>query len=180
VLPPGERKYFCEIDCHLAYAVTRVEQTGEIGPPENRRRTRGSFWIVRLETWFDPATISAHRGNAPLHPDPCRVIALDEKGGEHSPSPQGQAALGELGRAGAPLDWALRPGERYETALVFDLPAGAKQPRLLLSESFPMTRLLIGHENSLGHRKVLFDLTALGGGTTASRPFRATGPPPPG
>src|SRR5262245_30111157 len=41
-LSPGERKYFCEMDCHLAYDVTAAADAG-IG-----RRA------VTLRTWFDP------------------------------------------------------------------------------------------------------------------------------
>jgi hypothetical protein len=28
-LPPGEEKYFCEIDCHLAYSVAGVEHAAQ-------------------------------------------------------------------------------------------------------------------------------------------------------
>jgi hypothetical protein len=31
LLTPGERKYFCEIDCHIAYSVVSVEETSALG-----------------------------------------------------------------------------------------------------------------------------------------------------
>jgi hypothetical protein len=51
-----------------------------------------------------------------------------------------------------------RPGESYQTTLVFDLPEGVQNPRLLLTDPWPVNRLLIGHENSFFHKKVYFRL----------------------
>jgi hypothetical protein len=31
LLAPGERKYFCEVDCHIAYSVVSVEETSALG-----------------------------------------------------------------------------------------------------------------------------------------------------
>jgi hypothetical protein len=68
------------------------------------------------------------------------------------------AALEAAQGAQTPLSTALRPGDSYTTSLVFDLPAGDRADRLLLTEDDPVTLLLIGHENSLGHPKVVFRL----------------------
>src|SRR5260370_42247934 len=32
VLPPGGWKYFCEIDCHLAYSMAATQTTSTLGP----------------------------------------------------------------------------------------------------------------------------------------------------
>src|SRR5260370_21830921 len=32
VLPPGGWKYFCEIDCHLAYSLVGAQTTATLGP----------------------------------------------------------------------------------------------------------------------------------------------------
>jgi len=56
---------------------------------------------------------------------------------------------------------SLRPGESYITELVFDVPKSARGLRLLLIEDDPETRFVIGHENSLLHKKIYFDVEAL-------------------
>jgi hypothetical protein len=52
----------------------------------------------------------------------------------------------------------IRPGDAYETELIFDLPAGVREPRLLITELDPVTLVLIGHENSLFHKKTVMRL----------------------
>ena len=54
----------------------------------------------------------------------------------------------------------LLPGESYTTDLVFDTPADATDLRLILRSADPETVFLIGHENSLLHRKTTFRLEA--------------------
>lgn len=49
---------------------------------------------------------------------------------------------------------------RRGTDLVFELPPGAHDLRLLLASGDAETRPLIGHENSFFHGKTLFRLTA--------------------
>jgi len=51
----------------------------------------------------------------------------------------------------------LRPGESYTTDFVFDVPNDAQTLRLLIPEDDPETRFVIGHENSLWHKKIYFD-----------------------
>src|SRR6266566_981314 len=36
-LPPDGWKYFCEIDCHIAYSLTRAQTAGVLGPRCSRR-----------------------------------------------------------------------------------------------------------------------------------------------
>ncbi len=55
-LPPGGKKYFCEIDCHLAYSVLSEEATSPIrrcGPSGDGLR------VVRVETTRRPSRASA-------------------------------------------------------------------------------------------------------------------------
>jgi hypothetical protein len=61
-------------------------------------------------------------------------------------------------QAGTPITAPLRPGESYTTTFVFDLPPDAKAATLLVNESDWITRLIIGHENSLWHKKTRFQL----------------------
>ena len=157
VLPAGGWKYFCEIDCHIGYCVSGVETTGAIGP-EMRPSARGQFVVVRVKVWFDEHTISRNRGDGPLTPNARRVVLEDTNGRAYAPSPKGEAALmgvkGEAGSLGEPL----RPGQSFEKDLVFEVPKDASALRLLITEDDPETVLIIGHENSLWHRKIYLGL----------------------
>jgi len=158
VLPPGGWKYFCEIDCHLAYSLIGAQTTSVLSPEMQQISARGKFVIVRVKTWFDESTISAHRGNGPLTPNDRKVILVDGAGRKFEPSPEGQSVVARLGNNSTPLSQSLRPGESYTTDFAFDVPSGARGLRLLITEEDPETRLVIGHENSLLHKKIYFDV----------------------
>ncbi len=160
-LPPGGQKYFCEIDCHIAYSLIGAETAAALGPEIEQTFAQGRFVVLRLKTWFDESTISARRGNGPLTPNRRRVLLVDESGQSYPPSAKGQAAFARLGRSSTPLGEALRPGESYATDLVFDVPKDARSLRLLVTEDDPETRLVIGHENSFLHKKIYFVVDAL-------------------
>ena len=158
VLPVGGWKYFCEIDCHIGYSVSAVETAGAIGPEMRQISARGQFVIVRLKVWFDEHTISRSRGDGPLTPNPRRVVLEDANGRAYAQSPEGEAQLVRgKGEAGS-LDEPLRPGQSFATDLVFDVPKQASGLRLLITEDDPETVLIIGHENSLWHRKIYLGL----------------------
>lgn len=150
VLRQGDRKYFCEIDCHLAYSLQEVT---------TRPLANATRYSVSIRTWFDPKTIASFRGNAPLTPNPREVFVVDELRKSYGPSPAGMAALEhERGEPSTPLSRELRPGESYTTTLVFDLPGGVRRPRLFLGDAPGIEMFVIGHENSLFHKKIYFDL----------------------
>src|SRR5216683_6123263 len=96
VLALGEHKYFCEIDCHIAYSITGVEETSTLGDELQSTSAADRFVIVHLKTWFDPSTVSPHRGNGELPPGARRVVVVDELGHEFAPSAAAQAALAKL------------------------------------------------------------------------------------
>lgn len=157
-LARGAEKHFCEIDCHLAYAVTDVSKAKTLGPPASQATARGLFYVVTVRTRFDEKTISAGRGDSPLYPNSRVVTVFDAQGRSYNHSPEGQRAL-ELSQAGStPIQTPLRPGESYTTAFVFDLPENIENPTLLINEGELVTHFVIGHENSLLHKKVLFRL----------------------
>jgi hypothetical protein len=156
VLHPGEAKVFCEIDCHLAYSVSGTRTASDVS---GVHAARGTFWLVTLRTRFDERTIAPWRGDAPLSPNPRRVRLVDARGRAWPIDPAAQHALAAAGAAGAPLDTPLRPGESYETTLAFDVPPDAASPSLELTEADPITRLIVGHENSLLHGKTLLALS---------------------
>jgi len=158
VLRAGQQKYFCEVDCHVAYSVVNLTTAKTLGPPLNQRSAGGTFYVVKVKTWFDERTISSHRGYAPLSPNPRRVVVIDDQGRQYEPSDQGQAALEQAQGKSAPLTQTLRPGESYTTDLVFDLPHGIQNPWLLITDASGILQLLIGHESSPFHKKIYFGL----------------------
>ena len=158
VLARGQEKYFCEVDCHLAYSVADVTRAKMIGEGPGATSARGEFYVVTVRTRFDETTISPQRGDALLHPNPRSLAVRDEQGRTYTLSEEGERALASFGGTGTPIDTPLRPGESYTTRLVFDLPADARSPTLLINESDLPTRFIIGHENSLLHKKTEFSL----------------------
>jgi hypothetical protein len=156
VLPAGGWKYFCEIDCHLAYSLVGAQTAAALGPEMQQISPHGKFVVLRVKTWFDEHTISAHRGDGPLTPNARKVVLLDDTGRSFAPSSESQAAFARLGNSSTPITKPLRPGESYTTDFVFDVPKDARGLRLLITEDDPETRLVIGHENSLLHKKIYF------------------------
>lgn len=154
VLGAGQPKYFCEIDCHLAYTVTGVRTAPAVGAA----RARGTYWLVTVRTRFDERTTGADRGDGPLHPNPRRVRLVAADGRAWAPDPAATRALAAAGLAGTPIETPLRPGAAYETTLAFDAPADARRPALELTEAIAVTRVVIGHENSPLHGRTLLAL----------------------
>jgi hypothetical protein len=158
VLARGGEKHFCEIDCHLAYSVIDTKQFKTIGGPANPVTAAGMFTAVTIKTRFDEHTISPKRGNAELYPNSRVLTIIDDQGRRFAPSAEGQRANEAAGSAGTSLTTPLRPGEYYTTTVVFDLPADARNPTLLINEGEWVTHLVIGHENSPLHKKTRFQL----------------------
>lgn len=159
-LARGEKKYFCEVDCHVADSVAGTAMVKVLGPPPGLVAAGGTFAVVTLETWFDPSTIASFRGNGPLTPNPRVVYLVDSGGRRHDPSPAGQKAWEDEHGSTTPLNRELRPGESYETTLVFDVPEGAPGLRLFVGDPPGIENVLIGHENSPLHGKVYFALSS--------------------
>lgn len=136
VLAPGAEKYFCELDCHLAYTVTAV-------------RRDGNSVVVALRTRFDEHSIAPWRGDAPLAPNPREIQVVDADGHMYAPHQS----------RGPTLTTPLRPGQSYTTEFTFNIPVDSRDPRLvLLSKNTVPERVMIGNENSFLHRKVSFRL----------------------
>lgn len=159
----GGEKYFCEIDCHLAYSIAGVERRPAGTDAE------GGVEIVRLRVRFDRATAGPRRDDRPVVPTARRVrlFASDNRtygpyfGSEHLP--EAHPALS------AELDTPLRPGASVIVPLAFRLPKGVTGERLLLTDRSPRTRFLIGHENSFFHPRAAFRLNAIHTERTAQR-----------
>ncbi len=158
VLPVGGWKYFCEIDCHIGYSVSSVWTAASIGPELRPTVAHGQFVIVRLKAWFDEHTISPNRGDGPLTPNARRVVLVDSNGRTYEQSPEAESVLARAGGEQTSLRQPLRPGQSFMKELVFDVPRDSATLRLLITEDDPETRLIIGHENSLLHKKIYFSL----------------------
>jgi hypothetical protein len=141
LLGHGQEKYFCEIDCHLAYSVLDVK-TQQQGPVDD--------YVVTLRTRFDETTTSPNRPrNAPLLPSPREVRLIDADRRQYE----------VVSSAGTSLMTPLTPASSYTTQLEFKVPKDARGLRLLI-ETVPgwPDRFVIGDENSLGHKKTYFAL----------------------
>jgi hypothetical protein len=147
VLPISGEKYFCELDCHLAYSVASVQ-------PAN------GYVLVTVRTRFDSTTIAPWRPReAPVWPAPRRLVLVDDQGGQHLPAADQAAALGSGGSSGTPLTRELRPGESYTTTIAFALPAGVSPAGLVVETDMLVDQLLIGDERSPFHGKTVLGLT---------------------
>lgn len=158
LMPAGGWKYFCEIDCHIGYSVSGVQTTSVIGPEMRQTAAHGQFVIVRLKIWFDEHTISPNRGDGPLTPNARRIVLVDASGHTYAQSPEGQAELTRSNGDQGSLRRPLRPGQSFEKDFIFDVPEDAPGLRLLITEDDPESVLIIGHENSLLHRKIYLSL----------------------
>jgi hypothetical protein len=140
-LSPGQEKYFCEIDCHLAYSVVKVKAQPDAASIR---------YVVTLRTRFDETTISPSRPkDAPLTPSPREVHLIDSSGREYAPAVT----------AGTPLLTPLKPADSYTTHLEFTVPKNATGLKLLLhtTPAWP-DHVVIGDENSWLHKKTYFTL----------------------
>src|SRR5262245_12060819 len=134
-LRPGEQKYFCEIDCHLAYSLAGSDPAGP------------AALAVTGSTRFDPSTIAPFRGAAPLSPNPRVVYLVDGSGRRRERSARATRDWEAKHGPSAPLTRELRPGESYRTTFVFEVPEDSR-PRFFLGDPAGVETLLIGHENS--------------------------------
>jgi hypothetical protein len=148
VLARGQEKHFCELDCHLAYSILNTTQAKTFGNAGDQLMAHGQFTVITIKTRFDETTIGPRRGNGLLYPNGRAVIVIDAQGNRYA----------AVSQAGTPLTNPLRPAESYTTDLAFDLPSNAKPSTILINEDAWETRFLIGHENSLLHKKTRFQV----------------------
>jgi hypothetical protein len=163
-LGSDQEKYFCEIDCHLAYSVVGMERVKMPLSGATEKASDGILYTVSVRTRFDEHTISSHRGDSPLTPSPRAVAIVDDQGRIYPASEEDQQAHENSGRERQPLlTKPLRPGESYITKLVFNLPSDAWGLRLLITsptEPGWLGRVIIGDEGSVFHKKIYFRLSS--------------------
>ena len=157
-LARGQEKHFCELDCHLAYSIVDVTDSKTLGNAAAQAVANGTFRSITIKTRFDENTISPTRGNGLLYPNSRMLTLIDDQGRKYLPSAEGQRVLEQNQAAGAAMTTPLRPGESYTTTVVFDLPADARNPSLIINEGKWLTHFVIGHENSPFHKLTKFQL----------------------
>src|SRR5258708_21459151 len=143
VLTRNQEKYFCEIDCHLAYSLLDVKTEPAAG---------STHYIVTIRTRFSQTTTSPSRPkHATLTPNPRTVLLIAADGHRYQP----------VATEGTPLVTPLKPSDSYTTQLAFEIPPATdpKSLRLLITTTpaWP-DRVVIGDENSLLHHKTYFAL----------------------
>jgi len=143
LLTRSQEKYFCEIDCHLAYSLLDVK----IEPS-----AASTHYQVTIRTRFDETTTSPSRPkDATLTPSPRTILLLDSAGHQYAP----------VSTEGTPLLTPLKPSDSYTTQLTFELPPATdpKSLRLLITTTpaWP-DHVVIGDENSFLHHKTYFAL----------------------
>jgi uncharacterized membrane protein YedE/YeeE len=140
-LARGQEKYFCEIDCHLAYSIVDVKTQSD---------GEWNLYSITLRTRFDETTTSPNRPkDAALTPSARDVRIIDADGREYAAT-----AI-----TGTPLITPLKPAGSYATELEFRVPRNASGLRVLLSTApgWP-DHVVIGDENSWLHEKTYFAL----------------------
>ena len=155
VLAPGEWKYFCEADCHIAYSISGVRQVAPAEGAPAATLAGDRRIVVRVTTWFDPHSIAPWRGNGPLSPGHRSVVLMDSAGHIYPPLSPGAAGASP---ASTPLATPLRPGQTYSTDFAFDVPPAAQNLRLWIGDTASYTRFVIDQENSPFHGKILLAL----------------------
>lgn len=156
VLGLNEAKAFCGfyLDCHLHASVVNVQRVKSLGP--GQRAAQGVYCVVTVR-------ISSDARRATLKPHHLAATVVDDRGNVYERSSEGEKALESALGGIVPFEQPVGPAGFYAKDLVFDLPADIRDPRLRITEGPWMGRLielfLIGDEDSLFHRKMLFRLT---------------------
>ena len=145
VLARGDTLKFCGfyLDCHLGVAVEGVDRQDLIGD----RRAAGTYYVVRLRVSSDARKATLHLGRPTFK-------VIDEAGQFYPRADDAERALAQA--TDSMLRQPIAAGGSYEVRLVFDLPAGVAEPRLLVTDPTGVDRvlegLLIGDSDSILHK----------------------------
>lgn len=154
----NEPKEFCGfyLDCHMHTAVTGVRKAKTVGD----KTANGEFYIVKVKVFSD-----ARQATLGLNTVDAKVV--DDGNNNFQRDAEAEAQLGEQ----PSFDRKIAPVESFEKEIVFDLPANVKNPRLDIREGYGIDHvfeaILIGDEDSIGHKRNYFKLD--GNGQVAAR-----------
>jgi hypothetical protein len=144
-------KRFCGfyLDCHLAVDVEDVERRPVLGTT----KATGLFYVVTIRVSSDAKRETLRMGEP-------EVVVLDDAGKKYSRSIANEGLLTD--GTGVPFAQPVQAGSSFLKRVVFDLPAGVSNPRLLVKDvrgvDVVLESLLIGDEDSLLHRPTTFKL----------------------
>lgn len=157
VLARGQEKRFCGfyLDCHRILSVVGVQRVRALHVAGDPRRARGTYYVVTVRVRSD-AVAAEMRLVSP------RVHVLDASGRRFQRDLDAERAWAKSRRATKALDDPLPPGRSLTVDLIFDVPADARDARLVVRQGSSLERLtelfLIGDEDSLFHPAVTFRL----------------------
>lgn len=156
-LPAGDVKWFCGfyLDCHLGMSIDRTEKLSSIPALNGHARPNGSFHVITVRLHN-----SARNPNIDMLLYRPRLTIVDALGRRYERSPATENGL-RVGNRPPPLAAETKVTHDPVTAtLVFDLPADVREPRLEINEGWFVDRIielgLMGDENSLFHKRILF------------------------
>ncbi|MBA3599970.1 MAG: DUF4352 domain-containing protein [Acidobacteria bacterium] len=144
----NEPKEFCGFyfDCHMHTAVADVRKTKTLGD----ETANGEFYVVNVKVSSD-----ARRAELGLTAPKFQVI--DDAGRRYE-------RVEDLTASGNPFEQKVPAGGAFEGEIVFDLPIDVKNPRLDIREGYGIDHIieavLIGDEDSIGHKRNYFKLDA--------------------
>lgn len=153
VLAKGETLRFCGfyLDCHLGVAVESVDQRSSIGG----RSADGVFHVVRVRVSSDARQATLHLGRPELR-------VRDAEGNTYARAIEAERSLASAMGDTLPLVRPVTAGGSYDVMVVFDLPAGIREPRLHVADAAGVDRvleaILIGDDDSLFHAPTTFAL----------------------
>ncbi|HYE95771.1 MAG TPA: hypothetical protein VD962_06145 [Rubricoccaceae bacterium] len=153
VLRVGERQAFCGfyLDCHMGLAVERVETAVALGD----QQATGRFYVVTLRVSSDARRATLRLGGPAL-------VVRDAEGRTYRRDRAAEHALAAEGRPTTPLTREVAAGGSFLTTVVFDLPPGADEPRLVVTDARGVDRViesvLIGDEDSFLHARTVHAL----------------------
>ena len=107
---------------------------------------------VTLRIRFDETTTAPWRPKqATLAPEARAFLLMDASGRVYAPV---QIDGGPVAAGEATLLEPLKPGDAHQVRLAYDVPATARELRLLVRDTAWDYAFTIAHENSLFHRKI--------------------------
>jgi hypothetical protein len=121
-------------------------------PAIGATRAQGEYAVVTMRVTSRAKGIRQRAVDAAIY-------LLDASGRRYDPSPEGQKALEEAGRAGRPLASYLNPGDSFTHTAAFDLPAGTAPYALVTTHGLFPGYLIIGDSQSFLHKPVILRIS---------------------
>ena len=150
-IPMGKERCFDE----MCFIVAHAETASKLGLGGQTVQANGRFYVVAVRV------TSRSRGRAQSEGG-LRALLL-EAGKSYEVSPSGEQAWKAANGETASLTTRLEPGESVTTVQVFDIPAGASTPGLVLTHGFTPGYFVIG-ESPIFREPTLMRIEPDGGG----------------